>query len=213
MTAPTLHGPSTGGKVTTILLVEDHAIVRLGLRTVLGAQDDLRIIGEPHTSAQTLAAVAAQAPDLVIIPLRLGGELMGVELCREIKSMDNAPHVMIYTSYNSPEDASSSYLSGADSFLHKGERASRLLDTVRATAAGKKVWIVGSETTGQIQRLERTVETSKVTSREREILGFMLQRFTNAEIANELFIEVPTVKTHVSSILAKLGIRNRQELF
>lgn len=213
MTAPTLHGPSTGGKVTTILLVEDHAIVRLGLRTVLGAQDDLRIIGEAHTSAQTLAAVAAQTPDLVVIPLRLGGELMGVELCREIKSMDNAPHVMIYTSYNSPEDASSSYLSGADSFLHKGERASRLLDTVRATAAGKKVWIVGSETTEQIQRLERTVETSKVTSREREILGFMLQRFTNAEIANELFIEVPTVKTHVSSILAKLGIRNRQELF
>lgn len=206
------HGEA-GGRIITILLVEDHAIVRLGLRTVLGAQNDMRIVAEAHTMPQTLAAVAATKPDLVILPLRLGGDLVGVELCREIKSGLNAPRVMIYTSYNSPEDASSSYLSGADSFLHKGERTSRLLETVRATATGKKVWIVGSENTEQIQRLERSVATSKITTREREILGFMLQRFTNAEIANELFIEVPTVKTHVSSILAKLGIRSRQELF
>lgn len=206
-------GGQGGETATTILLVEDHAIMRLGLRTVLGAQPDMRIVGEASTGPQTLAAVAAHNPDLVIIPLRLGGELRGVELCREIKGGLNAPLVMIYTSYNSPQDSSSAYLSGADSFLHKGERASRLLDTVRATAAGKKVWIVGSENTAQIEFLEGQVANSKITSREREILGFMLQRFTNAEIANELFIEVPTVKSHVSSILAKLGIRSRMDLF
>ncbi|WP_181034237.1 response regulator transcription factor [Arthrobacter sp. GMC3] len=206
-------GGQGGETATTILLVEDHAIMRLGLRTVLGAQPDMRIVGEASTGPQTLAAVAAHNPDLVIIPLRLGGELRGVELCREIKGGLNAPLVMIYTSYNSPQDSSSAYLSGADSFLHKGERASRLLDTVRATAAGKKVWIVGSENTAQIEFLEGQVANSKITSREREILGFMLQRFTNAEIANELFIEVPTVKSHVSSILAKLGIRSRLDLF
>lgn len=206
-------GNVAGTKPITILVVEDHAIMRLGLRTVLGAQADMVIVGEAASGAQAMAAVADHGPDLVIIPLRLGGELRGVELCRELKGAQNAPLVMIYTSYNALGDSSAAYLSGADSFLHKGERASRLLDTVRATAAGKKVWIVGGENSAQIEHLQSRLENSKITAREREILGFMLQRFTNAEIANELFIEVPTVKSHVSSILAKLGIRSRLDLF
>ena len=202
--------------ITTILLVEDHPIVRLGLRTVLESQPDMRIVGESTTEAHALDMVKAERPDLVILPLRLGGELKGVELCREIKSGLDAPHVLIYTSYNSREDASSAYLSGADSFLHKGEQASRLLDTIRAVTSGRRVWILGSEgleNSKQLRNLERRVENSRITAREREILGFMLQRFTNAEIANELFIEIPTVKTHVRSILQKLGIRRRKDLF
>ncbi|MEC5179575.1 response regulator transcription factor [Arthrobacter sp. CG_A4] len=204
------------GTDTTILLVEDHPIVRLGLRTVLETQPDMRIVGESATESHAFDTVRATKPDLVILPLRLGGELRGVELCREIKSGPNAPHVLIYTSFNSREDASSAYLSGADSFLHKGEQTSRLLDTIRAIASGRRVWILGpesSESSEQLRNLERRLENSRITSREREILGFMLQRFTNAEIANELFIEIPTVKTHVSSILQKLGIRRLQDLF
>lgn len=203
-------------RIITILLVEDHPIVRLGLRTVLETQPDMRIVGESTTEAHALYTVKAESPTLVILPLRLGGELRGVELCREIKSGLKAPQVLIYTSYNSREDASSAYLSGADSFLHKGEEASRLLDTVRAAASGRKVWILGSEgldSSEQLRRLERRVENSKITAREREILGFMLQRFTNAEIATELFIEIATVKTHVGSILQKLGIQRRKDLF
>lgn len=201
------------GEAVTILLVEDHPVVKLGLRTVLEAQEDMLIVGEARTEEEALQIIADKTPDLVIMPLRLGGELRGVELCRDIKNTDNAPHVLIYTSYNSRQDASSSYLSGADSFLHKGERASRLLDTVRAIANGKKAWILGSENTEQLERLERKAASSAITSREHEILGLMLQRFTNAEIANELFIEVATVKTHVSRILQKLGIHSRKELF
>lgn len=173
----------------------------------------MHVVGEASNETESLALIAASLPDLVIMPLRLEGELKGVELCREIKSAENPPRVLIYTSYNSPGDASSSYLSGADSFLHKGEQTSRLLETVRATVTGKKVWIIGAEYSKQVEELERTVTASKITSREREILGFMLQRFTNAEIANELFIEVPTVKSHVSSILQKLGIASRKDLF
>lgn len=202
--------------ITTILLVEDHPIVRLGLRTVLETQPDMRIVAESTTEAHALEVVKEKSPGLVILPLRLGGELRGVELCREIKSGPDAPQVLIYTSYNSREDASSAYLSGADSFLHKGEQTSRLLDTIRAVTSGRRVWILGSEgleSSEQLRNLERRVENSRLTAREREILGFMLQRFTNAEIANELFIEIPTVKTHVRSILQKLGIRRRQDLF
>ncbi|MBB4935027.1 NarL family two-component system response regulator LiaR [Lipingzhangella halophila] len=200
-------------RVIEILLVEDHPLVRLGLRTVIDAQPDMRVVGESASADSAVAAAQELTPELVILPLRLEGELRGVELCRELKSARPAVRVLIYTSYNSAEDASASFLSGADSFVYKGEESARLLDTLRATAAGRRTWLLGVETQDQSARLEDAVERSGLTQREREVLGFMLQRFTNAQIANELFIELPTVKTHVRSILAKLGLRSRQELF
>lgn len=196
-----------------ILLVEDHPVVRLGLRTVIAAQPDMEVVGEAETAEQALASVAELTPDLVILPLRLEGEPRGVELCRELRSMAEAPRVLIYSSYNSTEEASSSFLSGADSFVHKGEDSARLLETIRATADGRRVWLLGVETKDQSAQLQQLMEDSSLTRREQEVLGFMLQRLTNAQIANELFIELPTVKTHVSNILGKLGLRSRRDLF
>src|SRR5699024_5265872 len=97
--------------------------------------------------------------------------------------------VLIYTSYNSSEDASASFLSGADSFVHKGEESARLLDTIRSTGAGRRTWLLGAETQEQSARLAEAVDRSGLTHREREVLGFMLQHLTNAQIAHELFIE------------------------
>ena len=196
-----------------ILLVEDHPIARLGLKTVIDAQDDMEVVAEAESAVTAVAASNDLAPDLVILPLRIEGELRGIELCRELKSSSPTPRVLIYTSYNSVEDASASFLSGADSFVHKKEDSARLLDTIRTTAEGRRTWLLGAETHDESNRLQKAVERSGLTQREREVLGFMLQRFTNAEIANELFIELPTVKTHVSNILAKLGLQSRQDLF
>lgn len=196
-----------------ILLVEDHPVVRLGLRTAISAQPDMEVINEADSPESAMSKCFDETPDLAIIPLRLGGEIRGIELCREIKTCPGAPYVLIYTFYNSREETSSSYLSGADSYLHKGEDTWHLLDAIRATSAGRKVWLLGTEASEQAAKLEEAVENSGLTRREREVLGFMLQRFTNAQIAKELFIELPTVKTHVSNILHKLGLSNRQELF
>ena len=196
-----------------VLIVEDHPVVRLGLKTVIDAQPDMEVVGEADAAEDALIAVDDLAPDLVIVPLRLDGEVRGIELCRELKSMTPAPRVLIYTSYNSADDASASFLSGADSFVHKGEDSGRLLDTIRTTVEGRRTWLLGAESGDESDRLRTAVERSGLTEREREVLGFMLQRFSNAEIAKELFIELPTVKTHVSKILAKLGLRSRQELF
>lgn len=196
-----------------IQLVEDHPVVRLGLKTVIEAQPDMEVVGEAESARDAVATARDLAPDLVILPLRLEGELRGIELCRELKSTPPAPRVLIYTSYNSAEDASASFLSGADSFVHKKEDSARLLDTIRTTAQGRRTWLLGAETRDESDRLREAVERSGLTLREREVLGFMLQRFSNAEIAGELFIELPTVKTHVSNILAKLGLQSRQELF
>lgn len=215
-TPASYNGGGAGIKERTrirILLVEDHPVVRLGLKTAIGAQPDMQIVGEADSYEKALPEQHEHSPHLVILPLRLEGEIKGVELCREIKSLPNAPQVLIYTSYNSREDASSSFLSGADSFVHKGEEPGRLLDTIRSTDAGRRVWLVGTESRDQLERFEEFVEKSGLTRREREVLGFMLQRFTNAQIANELFVELPTVKTHVHKILQKLGLRTRQDLF
>lgn len=196
-----------------VLLVEDHPIVRLGLSTVLNAQDDLEVIAEAASSAEAMTAVHELTPDLVILPLRLGGVNDGLELCREIKSVDVGPRVMMYTSFTSPTDATLAFLSGADSYLTKDHPEGRLLETVRATAAGGRVWNTNSDTGASAQKLEERVRDSSLTMREREVLGFMLQRYSNAEIARELFIGIPTVKTHVSNVLQKLGVGSRKDLF
>lgn len=196
-----------------ILLVEDHPIVRLGLATVLGAQDDLEVVAEAANSADAMAAVAGLDPHLVILPLRLGGVRDGLELCREIKSLDGGPRVMMYTSFTGPTDATLAFLSGADSFLTKDHPEGRLLETVRATARGGRVWNANSDTGASARNLEERVRSSSLTMREQEVLGFMLQRYTNAEIARELFVGIPTVKTHVSNVLQKLGIESRRDLF
>jgi len=196
-----------------VLVVEDHPVVSLGLRTVIDAQPDMKVVGDATSVETALRAARDLEPDLVILPLRLEGEPLGIELCRELKTGKPSPRVLIYTSYNSMDDASASFLSGADSFVHKKEDSGRLLETIRSTMAGRRTWLLGVEHADESTRLQDAVERSGLTQREREVLGFMLQRFSNAEIASELFVELPTVKTHVSNILAKLGLRSRNDLF
>lgn len=203
---------ATGGR-WRFVLVEDHPIVRLGLKTVLDAQDDMIVAGEAATAAEAVQLTRSLRPDLVIMALRLEGELRGIEICREIKSLPQAPRVLVYTSFNSHEDVSSSFLSGADSFVYKRAEPARLLTSVRETLQGNRAWLTGAETGEQSSRLRRQLADSGLTPREREVLGFMLQHYTNSSIAHELYIELPTVKTHVSSILRKLGLSSRRELF
>lgn len=195
------------------MLVEDHPIVRLGIKTVIDAQPDMAVAGEAETIAEAVQQARALAPDLVILALRLEGELRGIEICREIKNLPQAPAVLVYSSFNRGEDVSASFLAGSDSFVYKGAPSARLLASVRDTLAGKRVWITGVEPKDQSSRLRRSVEDSGLTAREREVLGFMLQRYTNSAIADELYIELPTVKSHVRSILRKLGLASRRELF
>lgn len=196
-----------------ILLVEDHPVARLGLRYLIDAQSDLHVLAEARTAEEAVDLSSRHHPDLVVLPLRIGGQLKGVELCRELVALEHRPRVLIYTSYNAPEDASASFLSGAHSFVHKSEEAGQLIMAIHGTLAGRHLWLLGNEQSDAAAHLDHHVQTAGLTKREREVLGWMLQRFTNAQIAKELFIELPTVKTHVRRILAKLGVSNRRELF
>lgn len=196
-----------------VVLVEDHPIVRVGLRAVIGAQPDLAVAGEAETAGQAVALTRRLDPDLVILALRLQGEFQGIEVCREIKSLPAAPAVLVYSSFNSSEDISSSFLSGADSFVYKGAEPEWFLAGVRDTLKGRRVWMTGAEAPGRAQEVQQRAAGPDLTAREREVLGLMLQHYANSAIAQELHIELPTVKTHVRSILRKLGLASRRELF
>lgn len=206
-------GGIVGTKSFTVLVVEDHPVTRLGLKSVIDAQADLRVIADTPSADQAIELASRLRPDLIVLPLRIEGALKGVELCRELVSLSHSPKVLIYSSYNAPEHAFSSFLSGAHGFVHKGEETGQLIKAIRAALGGRRTWLLGAEHSSRAAQLEGRVRASGLTKRELEVLGLVLQRFSNGQIANELFIELPTVKTHMRSILGKLGIRSRRELF
>jgi len=201
------------GPTATVLVVEDHPIVRVGLRSLLESEPDLSVIGEATSYREALTLQSELSPDLVIVPLRLGGQLNGVSLCRELVESVPSVRVLVYSAFNSAEDASAAFLSGAHSFVHKAEEADRLVDAVRQTIAGRRVYLLGAEVGESVARLRGTASQAGLTTRESEVLALMLQHLTNAQIAEELVVELPTVKTHVRNVLAKLGISSRRELF
>ncbi len=134
------------------------------------------------------------------------------------------PGVVVYTAFTTAEVVTDSYLAGADSFVHKGAEPECLLAGIRATAAGRGVWAAGADPAerergaaaalsgdGARQGAARA-PVAGLTPREREVLALLLQRCTNAEIAAELYLGLPTVKTHVSHVLHKLGLAGRQDL-
>ena len=196
-----------------VLLVEDHPAITVGVRSIVDSQANLAVVAEATTARMAMEMVTLHRPHLVILPLRIGGELKGIELCREVVAAPCQPKVLVYTSFNAPQDAAAAFLSGAHSFVHKGEDTGRLLDTIRATLGGRREWLLGAESAPTMAELAQRTYRSTLTAREQEVFGLMLQRFSNAQIAATLFIEMPTVKTHVRSILAKIGVGSRRELF
>jgi DNA-binding NarL/FixJ family response regulator len=194
-----------------ILLVEDHPIVRLGLRTAIEAEPDMTVAGEAETPEEAVRAVAELRPDLVILALRLEGERSGPEVCRALKARPRPPAVLVYTAFDSAADASASYLAGADGFLHRRTAPDRLLTSIRDTHAGRRVWVPREQVpAGSAPGADPSAE---LTAREREVLGLILLRCSNAEIAERLGLRLPTVKSHVRGLLRKLGARSRRELF
>jgi DNA-binding NarL/FixJ family response regulator len=195
-----------------ILLVEDHPIVRLGLRTAIEAEPDMTVVGEAETAEDAVRGVARLAPDLVILALRLEGERSGPDVCRALKARPGPPAVLVYTAFDSAADASASYLAGADGFLHRRTAPGRLLSSIRDTYAGRRVWVPREQVPNGGDAAVPDV-SAELTARESEVLGLILLRYSNAQIAERLGLRLPTVKTHVRGLLRKLGVRSRRELF
>jgi DNA-binding NarL/FixJ family response regulator len=196
-----------------VLLVDDHALARTGLRMVLDAEPDIEVVGEAANGHQAIHSVSRLHPDVVLMDVRMP-ELDGIAATREIAGGD--ARVLILTTFDLDEYVYDALAAGASGFLLKDVGPEQLSEGVRVVASGDAL-LAPAVTRRLIDELVAARRTAPVsppqlealTPREREVLQLVAQGLSNVEIADLLVVEETTVKTHVSRLLAKLGLRDR----
>jgi DNA-binding NarL/FixJ family response regulator len=207
---------------TSILLVDDQELLRMGFRMVLDAQPDFVVAGEAHDGETAIALVERLQPDVVLMDVRMPG-VDGVEATRRIVAGGSRSRIIILTTFDVDEHAYSALRAGASGFLLKDAPTADLLSGIRAVASGDAV--VAPSTTRRLldavaHRLPDATQPDAaagaalevLTPREREVMVAVSQGMSNAEIAERLVLSEATVKTHVGSILAKLALRDRVQI-
>jgi DNA-binding NarL/FixJ family response regulator len=201
-----------------VVLVDDQPLFRAGIAMVLGSQPDLEVVGEAGDGDEVLALVERTAPDVVVMDVRMP-RMDGVAATAGLVEAlgDAAPRVLVLTTFDLDEAALSAIEAGAAGFVLKSAEPELLLASVRAVAAGNQVVAAGA-TRALVERFRARgraapgPEYQALTPREREILRRTAQGLSNAEIAAAEHLAEGTVKTHVSRVLAKLGLRDRVQL-
>jgi DNA-binding NarL/FixJ family response regulator len=199
----------------SVFLVDDHDLVRTGLRTVLEAQGDIAVVGEAESAAQARSRIPAVRPEVAILDVRLpDGE--GVALCREIRAgVEPPPACLMLTSYADDDALFGAIVAGAAGYLLKRVLGSDVVSAVRAVAAGGSLLDaqltakVMSRLRGESGRPDPRYEL--LTPQERRVLDLVARGLTNRQIAGELVVAEKTVKNHVSAVLRKLGFARRTE--
>lgn len=201
-----------------VLLADDQALIRMGFRMVLDAEADIEVVGEAADGAAAITQAKALNPDVVLMDIRMPG-VNGIEATAEItRTLDTK--VLILTTFDLDEYAFGGLRAGASGFLLKDTRPAELIEAIRTVASGEAVVSPritrrmlemfagqlpsGATASGQVDPL-----IASLTPRETEILCLVARGMSNAEIAAELVVSATTVKTHVGSVLAKLGVRDR----
>ncbi len=197
-----------------VILVDDQPLIRAGLKMILGAQPDIEVVAECDDGAEVGAAVTEHRPDLVCMDVRMPG-VDGIRATAELRAADGPP-VLVLTTFGEDEILWAAVEAGANGFELKSATPENLVEAVR-TVAGGGSWIDGS-LLGPILESYRSiavpqqraaVKLQALTDRELDVLRLMARGATNTEIAGSLFVAETTVKTHVGSIFAKLGVRDR----
>jgi len=198
---------------TRVFLLDDHEVVRRGLRELFDAEDDLTVVGEGATAQEALARVPATRPDVAVLDVRLpDGD--GVEVCRDLRSAMPDLKCLMLTSFADDEALFSAILAGASGYVLKQIKGSDLVSAVRRVAAGESL-LDPSLTRQVMERLRgENVEDerlSRLTAQERNILELIADGKTNRQIADELYLAEKTVKNYVSNLLSKMGFARRTE--
>jgi two-component system, NarL family, response regulator DevR len=197
-----------------LLLVDDHEVVRAGLRTLLEMEPDLEVAGEASSGEEAIRQARALRPDVVLLDVVMEG-IGGVEACRELRSLAQPPRVLMLTSFSDDDAVVSSILAGASGYLLKNTSRSELLRAIRAVGAGQE--LIDPAVTGKVTRrlaqLARGPQAlpNPLSDRESEVLALIARGCTNREIADRLVISEKTAGHHVSHILDKLGLSRRSE--
>ena len=199
--------------VIRVFLLDDHEIVRRGVRELLDAEDDIEVVGEAESAERALARIPAVRPDVAILDVRLpDGD--GISVCREIRSASDDIACVMLTSFSDDEALLQAVLAGASGYLLKQIRGTDIVDAVRKVAGGGS--LLDPATAQRVaERLRHPPEEDKrlarLTGQERKILTLIADGLTNRQIGEELHLAEKTVKNYVSNLLAKLGMERRTQ--
>ena len=196
-----------------VFLLDDHEIVRQGLRGLLEVEDDLTVIGEAGTAEEALVRIPATQPDVAVLDVRLpDGD--GVEVCREVRSRFPDVQCLMLTSFADDEALFSAIMAGAAGYVLKQIRGTDLVDAIRRVAAGESL-LDPAVTSRVLERLRAEPKEdeglAQLSEQERRILDLIAEGCTNRQISETIFLAEKTVKNYVSSLLAKLGMERRTE--
>src|SRR3954470_24268486 len=205
--------PSAPGRPIRVFLLDDHEVVRRGLRDLLEADGDIEVVGESGSAAEATRRIPALRPDVAVLDGRLP-DGSGIDVCREIRSQHPEIAALILTSYDDDEALFSAIMAGGAGYVLKQVRGNDLLDTVRRVAAGQSM-LDPAVTRQVLDRLRKGPEEDPalkpLTAQERRILELIGEGMTNRQIAGEMYLAEKTVKNYVSAMLAKLGFERRTQ--
>jgi len=201
-------------KPIRILIVDDHEVVRMGLRGLLERNSGFQVVGEAGSADEAVAKALEQPVDVVVMDVRMPGG-SGIEACRTIREARPDTKVIMLTSYADDEAVFASVMAGASGYVLKQIGSQELVDAIRTVARGGS--LLDPTVTGQLLNRMRNLNTrssdgiEELTEHERNILALIAEGKTNREIAKELYLSEKTVRNYVSSLLGKLGLSNRTE--
>lgn len=203
-----------------VLLVDDDALVRAGLRLILSSADDIDVVGETPDGAGAVAAVRTHRPDVVLMDIRMP-QMDGITATTALRSLERPPQVIVLTTFQADEQVVAALRAGASGFLVKDTPPAEIINAVRLVAAGDAI-VSPSVTRTLLSHFGDTQATQRhraaaerlaaLTEREREVAGAVGAGASNAEIAASLFMSEATVKAHVSRLLSKLDAANRVQV-
>lgn len=196
-----------------LFLLDDHEVVRRGLKDLLDQEHDIEVVGESGLAQDAAARIPTIKPDVAVLDARLP-DGSGIEVCRDVRSLDPSIAVIILTSYDDDDALFAAIMAGAAGYVLKQVRGTDLVDAVRRVAAGQS--LLDPAVTQRVLRRIREGEPAEdplrsLTKQERRILDLIGQGLTNRQIAGEMFLAEKTVKNYVTQLLSKLGLERRTQ--
>jgi two-component system, NarL family, response regulator DevR len=195
-----------------VFLLDDHEIVRRGVRRLIETEDDLRVVGEAASAAEAIALIPGTQPDVALIDVQLG-DGTGIEVCRTVRSVHPEIRCVMLTSFADEEVMRAAVRAGAVGYVLKQIRGRELVDTLRMAGSGRPL----EDPTSTVRAAQRLAEgpgdplLAELTTQELRILGCLAAGLSNRQIAERLQLGEKTVKNYVSTLLMKMGMRSRTE--
>lgn len=197
----------------SVFLLDDHEIVRQGIKSLVEQNDDLTVVGEAGLAADALRQIPQLKPDVAVLDGRLP-DGTGIEVCREVRSRHPKTAVLILTSYDDDEALFSAVMAGASGYVLKQVRGNEIVESIRRVAGGESLFDP-TVTQKVLERIREGAPTAdpleKLTRQERRILEYIGQGLTNRQIADEMYLAEKTIKNYVTQMLSKLGLQRRTQ--